>query len=160
MKRMTLSEKLHFHNENFVGSLQIHRLGRFTHGYDILLIGDLIQRCLMMSAQGIASSKEPIFEHIAKLHTAIDGKGTTLENVYGEVFFWWRNSGDDALVDRSMDSTNPHLNARISLLTLALNHPDKHDYFAVGITDTVAIARFIADGIDPELALSTIAGVR
>jgi len=160
MKKTMTADELKAISDRFISSRGLHRLGSYGSGYDLVLAGDFIQRCLMLARTDLYVLHGSITEYINKLDALIRDADTTLEDVYSEVFYWWRNSGDDALVDYSMESLNPYINARINILSLALNHPERHDYLAVGITDTVAIERFIADGIDPELALSTIAGVR
>ena len=160
MKTAMTTKELKAISDSFIESRDLSRLGSFGSGAELVLIGDFIQRCLMLARTDIYVLHAPITEYINKLNILIREADTTLEDVYSEVFYWWRNSGDDALVDYSMESLNPYVNARINILSLALDHPERHDYLAVGITDTVAIAHFIADDIDPELALSTIAGVR
>ena len=76
--------------------------------------------------------------------------GVNSMTIRTEMFYWWKKDGFPV---ETYNGYNAEIINRLKVLDVIAANPDKHEYFAAGIWDVDLIERFIADGVDPAIAL-------
>jgi len=145
-------------SRDFIESMNTTRLGRFGLDSDTLLAADVIQRHRLVNGGGVEIKDSLLDFYLTESQRLLSAQGKTINDAHGELFFWWKLSGQGDLIFYMMDelSHNKNLTHRMGFLSMVIDHRDMHDYFAVGIMDTDFIERCMADGIDAEMAHSLV----
>jgi len=156
-------------SQRFIESLDRSPLGRFAASDRAIYLADVIERSKLVQNSGVnlIDIKESAYDAVEELNDIVDAGNIELSSIYDELFFWWAQFGDIMSSYFVEDMTNDELikddfhegslTQGMKTLGIIQSHPDKHEYFAVGIWDISLIERFIADGVDSELALDIIA---
>ena len=161
-KKYTMTE-VKDDSRTFVHSLDRSPLGRYAVDTKLLVIADTIQRLDMLHE--VVGGKD-VGAKLSKLNwklssKAVDSTGFTDFGFAPEVFYWWLHYGDAAMCNHAntiLNRSTVTMEGYVDRLRLIAANRSLHPYFHVGIWDVSLINKFIADGVDPALAIELNAG--